>query len=130
MIRPTILLLCVCYTTMAGGAVVELSEADNGRVLAAQVGDLLRIRLAENASTGYRWDLESASSDVLEALESDVAYPPSVVGASGTVTFSFRARQPGQGELRLRHWRRWQGDASVTRRFRLTLHVRPMPSGP
>jgi predicted secreted protein len=34
-----------------------LSQTDNDRTVSVRVGDMVRISLPENASTGYRWTI-------------------------------------------------------------------------
>lgn len=44
-------------------------------------------------------------------------------GAAGIGEFRVHALQPGLSQLRLKHWREWQGDSSVIARFTMTVHV-------
>lgn len=48
---------------------------------------------------------------------------PKVVGGAMRVSFQFRVVGQGKGELRLRHWRPWEGEGSIDRRFKLALRV-------
>ncbi|MEB3261098.1 MAG: protease inhibitor I42 family protein [Cyanobacteriota bacterium] len=48
---------------------------------------------------------------------------PRVVGGPMRVSFQFRVIGQGKGELRLRHWRPWEGEGSIDRRFKLALRV-------
>jgi predicted secreted protein len=48
---------------------------------------------------------------------------PRVVGGPMQVSFQFRVVGQGKGELRLRHWRPWEGEGSIDRRFKLALRV-------
>lgn len=112
-----------------------LSERDNGRVVTVRVGEEVRVALPENATTGFRWAMDHVDGDVIEVLDEDVAYGAgtagsgtagsAAVGSGGVVVFRFRARKPGLGELRLKHWRHWEGDASVNRRFSVKLQAQP-----
>ena len=91
-----------------------LDQQHNGCSIDARVGDLLTVRLKENAGTGYRWAVENAGH--LE-LEDDHNQTTDAPGASGVREFRFRAVQPENVELRLKHWRDWEGDASAINRF-------------
>jgi inhibitor of cysteine peptidase len=102
-----------------------LSEKDDGRVVTVHVGEEVRLALPENASTGFRWAMDPADGDVIEVLGQDAAYASNAVGSGGLAVFSFRARKPGKAELRFKHWRHWEGDASVIRRFAVRIEVRP-----
>ncbi|HEX5393785.1 MAG TPA: protease inhibitor I42 family protein [Rhodocyclaceae bacterium] len=102
-----------------------LSEQDDGHVVIVRVGEEVRVALPENASTGFRWAIDHVDGDVIEVVAQDAVYPSAAVGSGGLAVFIFRGRKPGAGELRLKHWRHWEGDASVIRRFRLEFQVQP-----
>jgi len=76
------------------------------------------VRLKENPGTGYRWSVEQADGlTVEETIKGGVA-----PGAAGLREFRFRAGAPGSHRLRLRHWRDWEGEASIIGRFVLDAH--------
>jgi inhibitor of cysteine peptidase len=106
-----------------------LTEKDDGRVVIVRVGDEVRVALPENASTGFRWAVDHVDGDVIEVLGEDAVYSSGAtsgaVGSGGTAVFRFRARKRGSGELGLKHWRHWEGDASIIRRFSIQLKVQP-----
>jgi inhibitor of cysteine peptidase len=104
---------------------VSLVETDNGRTIDVRPGETVQVTLPENATTGYRWAVDHYDQDSIEAVSTEPHYPAKAVGAGGEVAFSFRAKKIGSGEIVLKHWRQWEGDASVTDRFRVQLHVQP-----
>lgn len=102
----------------------SLTEADNDRTLDLRVGDTVEITLAENATTGYRWAIERIDSGIVEDGQATPNYPSGQVGSGGEVKFSFRRTSAGSGDVVLKYWRHFEGDASVTRRFRVRLESR------
>jgi inhibitor of cysteine peptidase len=106
-------------------AMQTLTEADNDRTIELRVGDSVRVSLPENATTGYRWAIDRLDQQIVEAVGSEPHYPGGAVGAGGEVTFSFKAKQPGAGDIMLKYWRHFEGDSSVTKRFHLRLTARP-----
>lgn len=120
-----------------GGAVetVIVTQADDGRTLNLRRGELLRVVLPDIAGTGYSWEIESLDRRLLRSegqrTWQDPGPPPApgVIGPAGLVggpmqiSFLLRAMAPGETELRLRHWRPWEGPGSVDRRFRLRLRI-------
>jgi inhibitor of cysteine peptidase len=104
---------------------LTLSEQDNGRRVPAHVGDVLEVRLAENATTGYGWALDSSNAGLLEPVEATSDYPSAAVGAGGAAIFRFRVVGPGSGTLALKYWRPWEGDRSAIRRFAVTIDAVP-----
>ena len=97
-----------------------LSEQDAGRTVEMHVGNVVTIRLQENPTTGYRWAVETAGG--LERV-SDRFDPDSAIGAAGIRSFEFRPPHAGSYELRLKHWRAWEGEGSVRNRFRVNINV-------
>jgi predicted secreted protein len=104
---------------------LHLSEGDNGRTLELRTGESIEIVLPENASTGYRWAIDHYDKKLLEAVAMTPEYTGQAMGSGGAVVFLFRAQGSGAGEIVLKNWRHWEGEASVTRRFRLNLTIRP-----
>jgi inhibitor of cysteine peptidase len=106
-----------------------LTEADDAVVLDVHPDDHVVVELAENATTGYRWQLERLEGPA--TLEEDGYAPMTeplgatsedvVIGRGGIRQFRFRVVGPGTVELALRHWQEWSGEDSVTARFRATL---------
>jgi inhibitor of cysteine peptidase len=104
---------------------LSLTENDNGRSVELRAGDTVRIGLPENATTGFRWAIDRYDEGLVEPVESEPHYAAGAVGSGGTSTFTFRGKKGGSGEIVLKHWRHWEGDASVTSRFRVRVSVKP-----
>ena len=102
----------------------SLTEADNGRTVELRAGDTLRISLPENAATGYGWAVDRVDGEVIKAAGSQPHYSGDAVGSGGLMTFTFEATKAGSGEIVLKNWRAFEGDASVQKRFRLRVEVK------
>lgn len=103
-------------------AQLTLTEADNGRQVPAHVGDEISLHLAENATTGYRWAVESHDT-ALTSIEARANYPNNAIGAGGEAIFRFRVTAAGAGKLALIYWRHWEGAGSIIRRFSVTIEA-------
>lgn len=104
---------------------LTLTEQDDGRQVRARVGEVLEVRLAENATAGYRWAVDADDARVLEPVEQDADYPDAAVGAGGQAIFRFKVVAPGAATLRLKYWRRWEGEGSAVKRFAATIDAAP-----
>jgi len=104
---------------------VTLTEQDNGRRVPVQVGDLVEIHLAENATTGYRWAPDSYDAGVVKLAEATARYPNTAVGSGGEAIFRFEVVGAGSGTLSLKYWRQWEGAGSIIQRFAVTLDAGP-----
>jgi inhibitor of cysteine peptidase len=102
----------------------SLTEADNGRTVDLRVGETVSVTLPENATTGYRWAIDRLDPGIVEANEAKPHYPSGAVGSGGVVTFAFKSTGPGSGEVSLKHWRHFEGDASITKRFRIRMNAK------
>ena len=104
----------------------QLVETDNNRTLDIRLDETVRITLPENATTGYRWTVESYDREFLSELPSEAHYPATTgVGSGGEVTFIFQAKKIGTGDIMLKQWRSWEGDSSAIARFHIQLRVQP-----
>jgi predicted secreted protein len=102
---------------------MRVDESANGETVELGIGETLEIRLPENRTTGYRWQIE-AGGQAVGSLESDAyeaaAGPP---GRGGTRVLSFKAERPGEGEIRLAYRRPWEEGAPPARTFALRVRV-------
>ena len=101
-------------------AQVTVTHADNGRVVAARVGDTIAVRLAENPTTGYTWSIGSIDDARLEA-GAPTRETGAGAGAGGTITWPIRARAAGRARLELMHARSWEREAAE--RFAVTFDI-------
>jgi inhibitor of cysteine peptidase len=88
-----------------------VDEQQSGTRIDVRPGEVLAIRLKESASTGYRWAVENADGLALE--ERGHADRGTAPRAAGFHEFRFRAAGPGTHQLRLKHWRDWEGEGSI-----------------
>jgi inhibitor of cysteine peptidase len=107
----------------AGQAMLLLTENDNGRTVAVKTGESLQISLPDNVTTGYQWTIVAYNKNIVKELGSNSFYPSSAIGAGGKIVFVFQGLKPGKGEINLKQWRQWEGDASIIKRFGIKLKV-------
>jgi inhibitor of cysteine peptidase len=90
---------------------VTVSGPDHGRRIEVASDSRIVVRLPENPSTGYRWELEPPLETVLKLIR-DSHQPParSVPGAGGIRVFEFRARSAGSALIHLRLRRPWESE--------------------
>jgi inhibitor of cysteine peptidase len=104
---------------------LTLTELDDGRTVEVHLGDAVELRLYENASTGYRWSFEEPEDSRLSVSGGERREEKGAVGSGGTVRWRLRPKAAGTVPVRLRLWRRWEGEGSIQKRFAATLVVRP-----
>jgi inhibitor of cysteine peptidase len=112
-----------CRRRRSSKLMLSLTQTDNDRTVSVRMGETVRVTFSENATTGYRWAIEQYDDELFEALPAEPGYASNAIGSGGDVAFLFQAKKPGTGTIALKHWRHWEGDSSITNRFRLQLRV-------
>lgn len=98
----------------------RLSQGDDGKVVAARIGDEVEVCLPEKPSGGYRW-LPADIAGHVEPAEQDVSFSPGMVGATSTARFTFRIKSAGRGALKLRYGRPWESDDAALETWSVTI---------
>ena len=101
---------------------ITVTERDDNGQVHAHAGDTLDVFLAENATSGYRWELEPLDAKILELAGSDANYPGKAPGSGGTAHFAVRVRASGSATLGAKYWRSWEG--GIIKRFSVKVDVR------
>jgi inhibitor of cysteine peptidase len=89
------------------------AQDDDGALVRVAVGEAFAVRLPENRTTGYRWQLMD-KGDAPVALTGDdfVAPPDARSGATGEHVWHFSARATGEAQIRLVYARRWDSESA------------------
>jgi inhibitor of cysteine peptidase len=89
------------------------------------VGEPVVIRLQENPTTGYVWNIDQLDENVVNVEASDFSQSPGGgrVGAGGVRTIRLRPKAAGVTHVSLTNRRPWEGDAAPVRQFEVTLRI-------
>jgi inhibitor of cysteine peptidase len=106
-------------------AELSLTQANNGQSYEVGVDDALVIRLEANPTTGYVWAIHETDEQILAFQTSQFIQPADMrLGAPTIQEIRFKAISAGAAPIRLKYWREWLGDASVSQRYEVTITVR------
>lgn len=103
-------------TTLTVGA------AQSGASIDLRVGDTLVVALESSPSTGFDWALVGSAAPVLDPGQRAYTSSGTALGASGAVTYRFRAVTEGNTRLLIHYLRSWES-VPPERIFELTIHV-------
>ena len=106
-VLPTIIVCGAVFVAPALGA-SKSTEATTCSVMAVHPGQRFSITLASNPSTGYRWDVEYDLDPHIIQEGPIASYVPAtakVVGAAGSDTFNFQARELGVAVIAMKYYR-------------------------
>lgn len=101
---------------------VTISETDNGKSLALGLGDDIVLTLAENPTTGYRWQLDSPPGLIVSVTGDSFTPGSGQIGGGGTRTFSLRALRAGAARLSLKLKRSWDPADKYAQEFNIELN--------
>ncbi|MDR3531946.1 MAG: protease inhibitor I42 family protein [Rhodopila sp.] len=98
-------------------------ESSNGQTIDLVVGQRIEIRLPENPTTGFRWQLMTNDGAVCAAISDVFEEPAGPPGRGGEHSWMFAAAQPGECDIELRYRRRWAVSVEHDRTFRIHIRV-------
>jgi len=103
---------------------IVVTRSDRGRTIDVRPGDVIVIRIEENLTTGYGWEIESGEGTVVALEESNyVEAAGMATGRSGMRLLRFIARAPGSQEVRLQLRRPWDPPDKTIEQFSITIRV-------
>jgi predicted secreted protein len=106
---------------------VTFTEKDVGRRPEIAAGSRFAIQLAENPTTGYRWNASTTAG--LEILSTDYvgnAHPEGMTGVGGIRTWVLITTEPGDPSFTTVYQRSWEHATGNETVFKLTLHAVPV----
>ena len=113
------------------GNTTQVDDTFNGRQVVLQVGDVLKITLPENGSTGYQWfippELKRKFAKTIRERDQAVEAPDGPPGKAGKRHLFFEAFSAGSGEVELHYRRSWERDTPPARKFRVRTLVKRSP---
>lgn len=103
---------------------VAIAVSDLGKTVVAHPGDIILLRLAENPTTGYVWEMGSLDPQLIEVKNSIYQVSPGTgVGRGGIRVFRLQAKAPGTVPLLLKLRRPWESEVEAVDQFSVTLQI-------
>ena len=104
----------------------NLTEADNGKKIEVHTGDIIRITLESNITTGYSWEnADKVDKDILVLDSNDYVSDPNpeeMDGVGGSTVIVYRALKPGKAKIELVYLQSWDPSEFDTK-FSVTVEV-------
>ena len=129
-IFTAILLLSSCIVTSHDFNVEiscdEFSESNHhSDEFEVEVGDKIRLELCSNPTTGFEWDYEMTTENVVKEEDHDFEEPEeSVVGAAGVELWTFEAFEKGTTEIQMEYCQPWEGGLKGEWTYTITVTVK------
>jgi inhibitor of cysteine peptidase len=109
---------------------IQIDEQYNGREVSLAVGEMLEISLAENRTTGFRWDLKSKAEPVCILVKSTFEPAMGPPGRGGTHRWQFQAVRAGTAKIELEYRRPWEQNSPPGRTLKVNVQVQKQASLP
>ncbi len=105
---------------------VTVDSYYSGKSVTLSVGDILAVKLASNASTGFDWEKVRLSDDTVIQKVSNQYNPPasSLPGAGGIEIWKFKALKKGTSAVFMEYSQPWAGGIKGAKTFSITVLVR------
>ena len=120
------LAVLVLFSAGCSPKTTTLTGDDNSKAITVSAGETFLIKLEGNPTTGYTWEAQDLDTTILEQV-SETEFEssnPSLIGAGGTLTLTFKALKPGVTTLTLVYHRSWETDIPPVETFTLQVTVK------
>lgn len=93
---------------------ITINNTDNGKKILTKKGDVIKLQLPENPTTGYLWKINSHDDKHLNLTDKENVISTKDVGAGGLKTFYFKVINEGISELNIALGNPWENDTIET----------------
>jgi len=98
---------------------ITIDKTLNEKKIQVKKGDVIKLQLAENPTTGYLWKINSIDGNHLNNTENKYETSSEAIGASGMKSFYFEVITEGTSELQIALGNPWENDTVDT--FKVTI---------
>lgn len=95
---------------------VELNESSPAAPQAVARNEEVVLRLAENPTTGYRWEVSTSGAGELALVEDTFIVGTGIPGAGGQRVFRYVCRGPGNVQLEAIKRRPWEAGVALEKK--------------
>jgi len=106
------------------GKTVVLSKQDSGKRIDVKAGEVVQVELEAMGTAGYQWFVGSLDQDMLKLVSEETkVLHPGRIGAPVLTVWKFEVIKEGTTEIRMDHYRSWEGKEHPTDHFEVTLNI-------
>ncbi len=98
---------------------ITIDKTLNGKKIVTKKGDMIKVQLAENQTTGYVWQINLIDDKHLKSAEKEYEMSGEAIGAGGMKTFYFEVIKEGKSELQISLAKPWENEPVDT--FNVTI---------
>jgi predicted secreted protein len=98
---------------------ITIDKKQNGNKIVTKKGDVIKVQLAENQTTGYLWQINMIDDKHLKSTEKEYEMSGEAIGAGGMKTFYLEVIKEGVSELHIALAKPWENEPVET--FNVTI---------
>ena len=104
---------------------ITITQENNGQEIDVKSGDLFRIELVEMGSAGYNWYVDGLNTEVVELVSKETrVISEDRVGGPVMAIWLLKAKKTGKIEIKMDHYRIWEGKQKATKHFSIKLLIK------
>jgi inhibitor of cysteine peptidase len=98
---------------------ITIDKTHHGKKIVTKKGDVIKVQLAENQTTGYLWQINLIDDKHLKSKENEYEISGEAIGAGGIRTFYLEVIKEGISELHFALAKPWENEPVET--FNVTI---------
>jgi len=103
---------------------VVLGKQDSGKQIDVKTGEVVQVELEAMGTAGYQWFVESLDQETLKFVSEETRImQPGRLGAPVLMVWKFEVIKEGFTEIRMDHYRSWEGKEGSTDHFSVRLNI-------
>jgi predicted secreted protein len=102
---------------------LSIGDDAAGKTLAARIGDTVELRLEENRTALFAWEVVADGAPACALVSDRFEAAGTVPGAAGEHIWRFEARRRGACEIALNYRRKWDETTPPARTYHVRLQV-------
>jgi len=116
----------VFANSLAAKPLLKLGREANRKEFTIVKGQMIKILLSSNPTTGYDWHLDKLNLRYFRFVNSGFIRPSGkLVGAPGQKWFEIKAVRAGNGGVRLLYYRSWEGKKKAAEEYKVNFKINP-----
>jgi predicted secreted protein len=108
------------------GKIVVLNKQDSGKQIDVKTGEVVQVELEAIGTAGYQWFVESLDQEILRLIsEGTKVLHSESLGSPVLMVWKFEVIKEGSTEIKMNHYRSWEGKEHSTDHFEVKINVHP-----
>jgi predicted secreted protein len=124
--QPTLFsIVLASYGCVNEAKMFILTKKQSGSEMKVKQGDIIQVELPALGSSGYNWYIDKIDGEHLELISEKTkqVFEGKKVGAPVLIVWQFKAKKQGYTELKMDHYRKWEGVEKSIDHFFLKINI-------